>query len=535
MEFSLLPRYPSRRPVVMSQRGVVATSQPLAAQAGLRMLLAGGNAADAAVAAAAVLAVVDPMNTGVGGDVWALAYDARSGEVRALNGSGRAPQGATVGEYRRRGHSEMPQDGILSATVPGTVDGWVELLAQHGSMPLATVLAPAIEYAAYGFPVTEFIASYWEVATPKLQRYPDSVRTYLLHGRPPRVGEVFVQPGLAATLRMLAEGGREAFYQGPVAEAIVRASDELDGLFTLADLAAHRSTWHTPISARYRDTTVFECPPNGQGLAALIALRILDGFDLRGTQHHDPASLHLQIEATRLAYADAFTYIADPAQADVPTEALLSDTYIAQRRALIDGQRAMPPVAAGNPLRGSDTIYLTVVDAQGNAVSLINSLYSGFGSGVVAGDTGVCLHSRGGNFVLDPEHRNCIAPGKRPYHTIIPGMALRNGRLWSSFGVMGGFMQPQGHLQVLVSMLDYGLNPQQALDAPRFEVLGLDDVALERGMPATTVTALRALGHNIVEPRTFGFGGGQIIVVDPETGVRIAGSDPRKDGIAVAY
>jgi gamma-glutamyltranspeptidase / glutathione hydrolase len=534
VDFSIANRYPSRRPAVFGRRGVVATSQPLAAMAGLRTLLAGGNAADAAVAAAAALAVTDPMNTGVGGDVWALHYDARTGVVSALNGSGRAPAAATLAEFRRRGHTSMPEEGILTVTVPGSVDGWAQLLARHGSVSLGQALLPAIEYAEQGFPVTEFIAAYWAAQAEKLAANPDSARTYLPEGRAPRVGEVFRQPNLAATLRALAEGGRDAFYTGPIAESIVRASEQFDGLLTLADLAAHRSTWHEPISASYRGVQVFECPPSGQGLTALIALKILEGFDIAPLGFGSPEVLHLQIEAIRLAFADAFEYIADPEHAEVPVEALLAERYITQRRGLIDPARALPSVAPGLPPGHSDTVYLTVVDEQGNAVSLINSLYAYFGSGIVAGDTGICLHCRGANFNLVEGHRNCIAPGKRPYHTIIPGMALRDGRLFASFGVMGAFMQPQGHMQVLANMLDFGMNPQQALDAPRFEVIGTDEVALEPAIDPAAVARLRALGHRVVAARQFGFGGGQIIAVD-ERGVRVAGSDPRKDGLAVAY
>jgi gamma-glutamyltranspeptidase/glutathione hydrolase len=459
---------------------------------------------------------------------------ARTRSVTALNGSGRAPSAATLAEFRRRGHHVVPEESILAVTVPGTVDGWASLLARHGSMSLGQVLAPAIEYAEQGFPVSEFVGAYWAAKVEKLANHPDAARTYLPNGRPPRVGQVFKQPNLAASLRAIAEGGRDAFYTGPLAEAIVCASEQLDGLLTLPDLAAHRSTWHDPISASYRGLTVFECPPNSQGLTALIALRLLEGYDIQTRGFGTAETLHLQIEAVRLAFADAFEYIADPEFAAVPRSELLSDPYIEARRRLIDPSRAIPAVAPGLPPGASDTVYLTVVDEQGNAVSLINSLYAHFGSGIVAGDTGICLHCRGANFNLVEGHRNCVAPNKRPYHTIIPGMALRDGRLFASFGVMGAFMQPQGHLQVLANMLDFGMNPQQALDAPRFEVIGLDEVALEPGFDPAAVATLRALGHQIVEPKPFGFGGGQIIAVN-EHGVRIAGSDPRKDGIAVAY
>lgn len=531
-------RYQSRRSMVQSLRGMVATSQPLAAQAGLRILLAGGNAADAAIATAAALNVVEPMSTGIGGDAFALVYDAATRKVSALNGSGRAPQAISHTTFTERGLEAIPHSGMLPVTVPGTVDAWASLLEKHGTMSLAQVLAPAIEYAEHGFPVSEIIGRGWHMAVPKLQAHPDTARTYLVGGqRAPRIGESFRQPNLALSMRLIAEGGRDAFYRGPIAEAIAQTSEQYGGLLALADLAAHHSTWETPISTNYRGHTIYECPPNGHGLTALLALNILEGFDLKKLGAGSAEALHLEIEAIRLAFADAATYIADPVHADVPTEYLLSEAYTATRRALIQPDRALPAVNAGQLPGSHDTVYLTVVDEAGNAVSFINSLYQGFGSGVVAGDTGICLQNRGACFVIDPSHRNCIAPGKRPYHTIIPCMALRGDRVWSSFGVMGGFMQPQGHVQMLVNMLDYGMNPQEALDAPRFELVNpyieQNTVTIEHG--TETETALASLGHTISERKgQFGFGGGQIIVID-DAGVRQAGSDPRKDGCAVGY
>lgn len=532
-------RYRSRRSVVMSQRGMVATSQPLAAQAGLRMLLAGGHAADAAVAAAAVLNVVEPMSTGIGGDVFALVYDAATRQVRALNGSGRAPHALTLQAFAERGLHEVPLNGMLPVTVPGTVDAWAMLLDAYGRLPLDQVLAPAIAYAAQGFPVSEVIAQAWKVLEPKLRAHPDAARTYLCDGqRAPRPGEVFRQPHLARTLQVIAAGGRDAFYHGAIAEAIAQTARQEGGFLSIEDMQAHYSTWETPISVRYRDATVYECPPNGQGLAALLALNVLDGFDMTTHTPGSPAALHLTIEALRLAFADAATYIADPAMADIPIEQLLAPDYGAARRQQLQGNQALAHVSSGRIPIGEDTVYLTVVDEEGNAVSFINSLYYGFGSGIVVGDTGICLQNRGACFVLDPAHRNCLAPGKRPYHTIIPCMVLRNDRLWSSFGVMGGFMQPQGHVQMLINMLDFGMNPQEALDAPRFELLdpyhGPSAVALENGFDPTVATTLAHMGHKLGQVRPFGFGGGQIIIVD-EQGVRHGGSDPRKDGCVVAY
>lgn len=530
-------RFRSRRSVVMTHRGVVATSQPLAAQAGLRMLLEGGSAADAVVAAAAALNVVEPMSTGIGGDAFALVYDAQSRIVRALNGSGRAPAALSRDTFAERGLTGIPLTGMLPVTVPGAVDAWVELLAAHGRLPLSQVLAPAIDYAENGFPVSEIIARGWALAEPKLAAHPDTARTYLPHGRAPRAGELVRQPGLARSLRLIAEGGRDAFYRGSIAVAIAATSTRDGGVLTLDDLAAHRSTWETPISITYRGYTVYECPPNGQGITALMALNILEGFDMTALAPATPDALHLQIEALRLAFADAAAYVADPAHVHVPIDRLLSAAHADEQRARIDPQRALSSVRASSLPGGHDTVYVTAVDAEGNAVSFINSLYMGFGSGVVAGNTGICLQNRGAGFVLDPDHPNCVAPGKRPYHTIIPCMVTRGDRLWASFGVMGGFMQPQGHVQMLVNMIDFGMNPQEALDAPRFELidpyLSQDAVALEHD-PAIAA-ALAARGHRVVDRQgMFGFGGGQIIVVD-EAGVRHAGSDPRKDGCAVAY
>ncbi len=531
-------RYPSRRSPVLTTGAVVATSQPLAAQAGLRMLMAGGNAADAAIAAAAALNVVEPMSTGIGGDAFALVYDAKTRRVSALNGSGRAPQALSVAAFEERGLTSVPVTGMLPVTVPGTVDAWVEMLAHHGTMSLAQVLAPAIDYAERGFPVSEIIARGWQNSAERLRSHPDTARNYLVDGqRAPHMGEVFRQPALARTLRAIAEGGRDVFYKGSLAEAIVQCSEQYGGYLALSDFAAHTSTWEQPITSTYRGHTIYECPPNGHGLTALLALNLLEGFDLGQYAPGSPEALHLQIEAMRLAFADAATYIADPAQVDVPTDWLLSSEYSSRRRQLIDPQRCATSVQAGNLPGGHDTVYLTVVDEAGNAVSFINSLYYGFGSAVVAGETGICLQNRGACFVLDPQHPNVLAPGKRPYHTIIPCIATRGDALWASFGVMGGFMQPQGHMQMLVNMLDFGMNPQQALDAPRFELIDPYHsqalVALEHDQ--ATVDQLSALGHSIATPEQTGsYGGGQIIVVD-DYGVRHAGSDPRKDGCAVAY
>jgi gamma-glutamyltranspeptidase/glutathione hydrolase len=535
-----MPRltFPSRRSAVLARHGLVATSQPLAAMAGLRALLAGGNAADAAVTVAAMLNVVEPMSTGIGGDCFALIFEARTGQVTALNGSGRAPAAFTLEEAQRHGLQAMPLTGPLPVTVPGTVSGWAILLDRFGTMTLADCLAPAIATAEEGFPVSDLISAGWQRSTDKLSQDPEAARVYL---PAPQAGQIHRQPDLARTLRAIAEGGVEAFYRGPLAERIAACVQSWGGYLTTADLTAHTATWETPIRTAYHGVEMLEHPPNGQGLAALIALNIVEGYDLAGADYYDPFRWHVMIEAMRLGMADAARYVADPvAEPSVGrlVPRLVSKEYAAQRRSLIRPGRVLELAVPGQP-EHRDTVYLTAVDGQGNAVSFINSLYYGFGSGLVVPDTGICLQNRGACFSLEPGHLNALAGGKRPYHTIIPAMALKDGRLWLSFGVMGGFMQPQGHLQVLVNLVDYGLDPQAALDAPRFRVdeLGGRRVAIETGALLKTRQALKALGHDVVSEPAFspGFGGGQVIAVDPETGALWGGSDPRRDGCAVGF
>ncbi|MEI2693301.1 MAG: gamma-glutamyltransferase family protein [Anaerolineae bacterium] len=557
----------SRRSNVLACRGMVATSQPLAAMAGLRILLDGGNAADAAVATAAALAVVEPMSTGLGGDAFALFYDAHPAtsagldtslpdqqdghpsqrRITALNGSGRAPAGLALDDLRRAGLAEIPLDSPHSVTVPGTVAAWADLLARHGVMPLRTVLQPAIEYARDGFPVSELIAASWQRGEAKLAHLPSGLEL-LPGGRAPRWGEIVRLPELARTLQAIAADGPETFYQGEIGRHIVAFVQQQGGRLAMADLASHRSTWDDPISLAYRGLQVWECPPNGQGLAALLALGIVGQDDLAAAP---PAERwHLLIEAMRLAWADARRWVADPACGALPLEELLTPAYLAGRRSQIDGQRANLAAAPGlpdasswpiQPAPRSDTVYLSVVDGQGNACSFINSLYHGFGSGLVAPGTGVALQNRGALFSLDPDHPNRLEPGKRPYHTIIPALATQGDDLWASFGVMGGFMQPQGHLQVLVNLLDLGLTPQEALDAPRFCLLEGEPggrVAIEAGAGDQLIAALRAKGHDLVVTagleRTL-FGVGQVIRRAASSGVLTAGSDPRRDGCAVGW
>lgn len=527
--------FPSRRSAVLARYGMVATSQPLAAMAGLRILMAGGNAADAAVTVAAMLNVVEPMSTGIGGDCFALIYEARTGQVTALNGSGRAPAAFTLAEAQQRDLTEIPLLGPLPVTVPGAAGGWEALVTRFGTMSLADVLAPAIATAELGFPVSERISAGWQRSADKLSRDEEAARVYL---PAPQVGQIHRQPDLACTFRLVAEGGAKAFYHGELAEKMADCVQSKGGYLTTGDLAAHTTTWETPIRTTYRNVEVLEHPPNGQGLAALVALNIVEGYELGEMDYFDPARWHVMIEAMRMGMADAARYVADPARTKVPVAGLLSKAYAARRRTLLQPDRSVELMAPGQP-EHKDTVYLTVVDGQGNAVSFINSLFYGFGSGLVVPGTGICLQNRGACFVLEPGHPNALDGGKRPYHTIIPAMALRNGRLWLSFGVMGGFMQPQGHLQVLVNLVDYGLAPQAALDAPRFRVdeRGGPQVSIESGVPLKTRQALGTLGHDMQTETTFApsFGSGDIVAVDQETGVLWGAADPRKDGCAVGF
>ena len=526
--------------MVVARRGMVSTSNPLAAQAGLAILRQGGNAADAAVATAAVLNVTEPGSTGIGGDCFALYFDAKTRQITALNGSGRAPAALTLDVARARNTHEIDPHGALAVSVPGTVAGWHDTLARHGRMTLREVLADAIHYARDGYPVAPVFGNSWKRMESFLRNRPNA-EEYLPGGNAPAVGQVVQLPAMARTLQMIAEGGPEAFYTGPVADAIVASLQAAGGVMSHDDLRQHTSTWETPISTDYRGIIVYECPPNGQGLAALQALNVASHWQL-GDLHWDSVErLHLMVEAMRLAFADARQYIADNATNPAPLDFLLSRDYAKQRAALVSPNVAMRPPSYGRPFAGSDTVYLTTADGEGNACSFINSLYMGFGSGIVAKGMGFFLQNRGALFSLESGHPNVLAPGKRPYHTIIPGMALRDGELWASFGVMGGFMQPQGHFQVISAMIDDGLNPQEALNRPRFCLMdGTGDsvLALEDGIPAETMARLAEMGHS-VQPVTGAdrgvFGDGHIIRRDSETGVLYGGGDPRKDGQVAAF
>ncbi|HEY6217839.1 MAG TPA: gamma-glutamyltransferase [Pyrinomonadaceae bacterium] len=525
------------RSVVRSQHAMVASSQPLASQVGLEVLRRGGNAVDASIAMAAMLNVTEPMMTGIGGDAFMLVYWSKTKELKGLNASGRAPRALTLDYFARRKITKMPEFGMESITVPGAFDGWVTLLEKYGTLKLADLLAPAIDCAENGFPVMEKTAEDWNAEVTKLKKTPAAAANYLIDGRAPRPGEIFRQPNLARTLRTLAIGGRDAFYKGEIARAIVDYCEKNGGFISLADLAAQKSEWVEPISTNYRGYTVYEIPPNGQGLTALLTLNILEGFDLGALSRQPVRYYHTLIEATKLAFADRNRYIADPAFSKVPVAELLSKDYAAKRRALINPNKALDSPPPGEVKAGSDTTYFTVVDKDGNAVSFINSLFDAFGSGIVAGDTGIVLQNRGSSFSLDRAHPNHLEPGKRPFHTIIPAMVFKENKLFMSFGVMGGGIQPQGHVQVLVNIIDLGMGLQQAIDAPRFRYMSGREVLLDE-FPETVIDRLIALGHRRASPPGLlrsSMGGGQAIMIDPENGTLMGASDRRKDGLAIGY
>ena len=523
------------RSIARAEHGMVASSQPLASFVGLEILKRGGNAVDAAIAMAAMLNVTEPMMTGIGGDAFMLVYSAKTKELKGLNASGRAPRALNLDHFTRRGIKTMPDTGMEPITVPGAFDGWVSLLEKYGTMKLADLLQPAIEYAENGFPVMEKTAADWAEQVAKLKKTEAAASNYLVEGRAPRAGETFRQKNLARTLRLLARGGRDAFYRGEIARAIVDYCQKNGGFLTMQDFAEHKSEWVEPVSTTYRGYAVYECPPNGQGLTALLALNILEGFDLAKTADRPDLFYHTVIEAMKLAFADRDRYIADPAFARVPVAELLSKDYAAKRRKLINPDRAIESAEPGQVHNGSDTTYFTIVDKDRNAVSFINSLYESFGSGICAGDTGVMLHDRGAGFSLDPTHPNRIEPGKRPFHTIIPAMVMKDGRLLISFGVMGGAIQPQGHVQVLVNLIDRRMNLQQAIEAARFRYLSGKRVIMEDEMTDAVINRLIERGHERASGRGLSMGGGQAIMIDPVTGTLMGASDPRKDGLAIGY
>jgi gamma-glutamyltranspeptidase / glutathione hydrolase len=521
--------YQGGRSTVFGTKGAVACEHPSAAVIGLRVLDSGGTAADACVAMAAAMAVLSPMQTGMGGDAFLLFYEAESGRVTGVNGSGRAP--ATVDVEKHVDLDEMPERGALTVTVPGAVRLWEDAANHYGNQALARLLEPAWELAENGYPVAEVVARYWDEHEDVLRTNEAATRTFLPEGRAPVAGEIFSQVDLAATISAVAERGADAFYKGEIAASIARSTQQAGGYLSEEDLAAHESTFVEPISTDYRGIQVYEIPPPGQGVAALEMLNILEGFELATMEPSSADRIHLEVEAKKLAFEDLHDRIGDPAHSAIPTGELLSKDYAAKLRGSISRDAA---ALVSAPDSGGETTYLCAVDAEGNGCSFINSLYRGFGSGIVAEGTGVCLHNRGNSFRLEPGHPNAIVPRKRPMHTLIPGLATRDGALWAVFGVMGAAMQPQGHAQILVDLLDYGMDPQEAVEHPRHRHEN-GVLLIEGRVPEEELARLRDRGHRIEVREDFMIpaGGAQLIRI-LDNGVRACGSDPRKDGCALA-
>ena len=536
------------RSVVVATHGIVAASQPLAAEVGLDILKRGGNAADAAIATNAMLGLVEPMSCGIGGDLFVIYWDNKTQKLYGLNASGRSPYKLNRDVFKKKGLSDIPGQGLLCWSVPGCVAGWEDLRSRFGSKPLAEILEPAIGYAEDGFAVTEIIAAGWRASTPVLARWPDTAATYLPGGRAPGEGEVFRNPRLAASYRAIAKDGPAAFYKGAIAQKIVSFSDSHEGYFSLKDLADHHSDWVDPVSTNYRGYDVWELPPNGQGIAALQMLNLFEPHDVRKMGRGSADWFHLFVEAKKLAFADRAKFYADPAFGRLPTNELVSKPYAAERGKLIDMAHAATDVHPGNPkLEHGDTIYLTVVDKDRNCCSFIQSNFGGFGSFVVPGDVGFVIQNRGALFALDDTHLNRLEPHKRPFHTIIPAMVTKDNKPWLCFGVMGGDMQAQGHVQILVDLIDFDMNLQEAGDEARVRHDGSatpegqsaeprgGKVVVEPSVGQDVVEALKKRGHQVSHGRGSGFGGYQAILIDWKNGVLRGASEPRKDGCAAGY
>lgn len=544
--------FASRSEVIATQ-AMAATSQPLATQIALDVMKQGGNAIDAAIAANAALGLMEPTGNGIGGDLYAIVWSAKDKKLFGLNASGRSPKGLTLeqlqAEVKKLGRTDIPPLGMLPISVPGAVDGWFSLHDKFGQLPMKKVLAPAIAYAENGFPVTELIAYYWQNSVPRLSTQPGDFKgTFTINGQGPKTGDIFKNPALAATYKQLASGGRDAFYKGAIAKKIDAFMQKEGGYLRYDDFASHSSTWVEPVSVNYRGYDVWELPPNGQGIAALQMLQILKNFDLKSMGFNSPESLHTLIEAKKLAFEDRAKFYADMDFAKVPVKELISEAYGKERAKLI-GPKAAQRVDAGNPhLYTGDTIYMTTADKDGNMVSLIQSNYRGMGSGVVVPGLGFGFQDRGQMFSLDAKHHNAYAPGKRPFNTIIPAFITKDNKPYMSFGVMGGAMQPQGHVQIVVNMIDYGMNLQEAGDAARWQHLGNTEptdnsdmylqnggyTEVERGIPWQTVQQLLQKGHDI-RYGLGGYGGYQAIKKDPVSGVYYGASESRKDGQAAGY
>lgn len=540
--FDNLFSFNSRRSPLYAKHGVVGASQPLAAEAGLSILKKGGNAADAAVATAAALNVVEPMSTGVGGDCFCLFYDNSKKKVFGLNGSGRSPERLTLDFLREEGiHGEkIPSFSPHAITVPGTVAGWVETLSEFGSMPIREVLQPAIRLAEEGFPVTPIISMMWDLGKSKLKKSKFGTEL-LVKKKAPKPGQIFSNPNLALVFKEIVSKGKAGFYKGWVADEIVKVISDAGGLLSEKDLINHKSEFVEPITTSYRGVDIHEIPPNGQGITALLALNLLEHFDISKMDPESEEYFHVLIESMRLAFADARYYVADMQHVPVPVEELLSKNYARIRHKLINLKKAILDQTYGAPIGHSDTVYLATADSDGNACSFINSNYESFGTGIIPEGTGFVLQNRGSCFTLIENHPNVLRPSARPYHTIIPGMATKNGNLYACFGIMGGFNQPQAQVQALTKLIDFNYDPQSALEALRFTILGgsaSGSVALEDGIRKTTIESLKKMGHNVTVIEGLGrsmFGNGQIIMKDLEHGVYIAGSDPRCDGCVIGY
>ena len=533
---SLDVAYSSERFPAYGSQGMVATSNALAAQAGLEMLKKGGNAIDAALAAAACLTVCEPTANGIGGDNFAII--AYQGKLYGLNSSGPAPRGISLEALASKGYSELPKYGFVPVNVPGAPAGWAALSERFGKLPLTEVFAPAITYAEEGFPVSPVLSQHWQRAVEVYQKqlqgeeFQEWFNTFAPEGRAPRGGELFRLPNHARTLRLIAESKAEAFYRGELAEQIDAFSRKYGGFLRAEDLSEFQSEWVDPISTEYGGLEVWEIPPNGQGIVALMALNILKGFEFKPEDKHSPLTYHRQIEAIKLAFADAQKHVTDPKHMQIAVDYLLSEEWAAEKRSQIKQDAVLPPPS---PETKGGTVYLTAADREGNMVSMIQSNYMGFGSGLVVPGTGIALHNRGHNFSFDPKHINCLAPGKKPYHTIIPGFLTKNGKPLGPFGVMGGFMQPQGHVQVVMNLVDFNHNPQAALDAPRFQWVQGNKVQLESTLPAPIVKHLEQLGHEVtVTESNVGYGRGQIIL-KTDHGTLVGATESRVDGTVAVW
>jgi len=527
----------AQRSVLMGTHGMVAASQPLATLAGYKMLLKGGNAVDAAVAMVSALSVVEPHSAGLGGDAFALIYLAREKRLIGMNASGRAPYRATINWFRERGMDEIPERGILTVTVPGALHGWAQALERYGTFRLGDVFEDAIDYAENGFPVTEIIAGEWKEAENLLLSSESSSRAYLIDGRAPQAGQIFINRDLARTYQKIARDGIETFYEGEICDAMVNISNRYQGLLSHQDFKDHSTTWVEPVSTEYRGYTIYELPPNCQGVTALEMLNILEGYDIGSFGHNSPEYLHLLIEAKKAAFNDRDQFITDPEFENIPIGHFLSKDYARKIREKIDVNKAAPPSSLSFNREASETVYVTAVDNERNAVSFISSLFMAFGSGTVVDGTGIVLQNRGRSFSLDPKHFNRLESHKRPMHTIIPGMVFKDGQFLMSFGVMGGDMQPQGHVQFLANLIDFRMNLQEAVDALRVRHLKGTEVYVEDGISEKTVAALAQKGHQIImrAPEVNQVGGGQAIYLDRDQNVLLGASDRRKDGCAIGY